>query len=157
MDNTLHIRVKRWCGPEYTIGKLTIDGHSFKCDTLEDVNRDINKNGIFDNTERKILKETAIPFGSYEITMNVVSPRFVQMPFYKDFCEGKLPRLLGVPHFSSILIHVGVHIGHTDGCILVGLNTIKGKLTDSKRIFKELYTIMKEASDANKKIMIHIT
>jgi hypothetical protein len=46
----MKIELKRWCGPDYTIGKLSIDGVSF-CDTLEDVNRDINKDGQFDNGE----------------------------------------------------------------------------------------------------------
>ena len=37
----------------YTIGNLYIDGKYF-CDTLEDKNRDVNKNGKFDNGETKV-------------------------------------------------------------------------------------------------------
>lgn len=156
MSNNLEIKLKRWCGPDYTIGKLTIEDHTFTCDTLEDVNRDINKNGIFDQNEKKIISETAIPFGRYKITIDIVSPKFVQYPYYKDFCEGKLPRLLGVAHFSGILIHVGSYKDHTDGCILVGKNTIKGRLTKSKEMFEELYSIMQEARKEGKKIYITI-
>ena len=124
----MNIKLKRWCGPNYTVGKLTIEGNTFKCDTLEDVNRDLNKNGIFDNGEVKIPSETCIPFGKYEITLDVVSPKFSLKPFYMDFCKGKLPRLLNVPSFEGILIHVGTSPKHTEGCILVGENKIVGGL-----------------------------
>ena len=43
----------------YTIGKLYIDGEYF-CDTLEDKNRDLNKNGIFDGGEKKVYAQTCI-------------------------------------------------------------------------------------------------
>ena len=45
--------------PDYTIGKLYIDGKYF-CDTLEDQVRDLAK-------ERKIPGRTAIPAGVYEV------------------------------------------------------------------------------------------
>ena len=74
--------------PDYTIGKLYIDGKYF-CDTLEDQVRDLAK-------ERKIPGRTAIPAGVYEVIVNI-SPRF----------RRKLPRLLDVPGFDGILIHRG--------------------------------------------------
>lgn len=152
----MNINLKRWCGPNYTVGKLTIEGNTFKCDTLEDVNRDLNKNGIFDNGEVKIPSETCIPFGKYEITLDVVSPKFSLKPFYMDFCKGKLPRLLNVPSFEGILIHVGTSPKHTEGCILVGENKIVGGLINSEAKFKELYKIMLEAKQKGEKIYITI-
>ena len=152
----MNIKLKRWCGPNYTVGKLTIEGNTFKCDTLEDVNRDLNKNGIFDNGEVKIPSETCIPFGKYEITLDVVSPKFSLKPFYMDFCKGKLPRLLNVPSFEGILIHVGTSPKHTEGCILVGENKIVGGLINSEAKFKELYKIMLEAKQKGEKIYITI-
>ena len=59
----------------YTIGRLYIDGVYF-CDTLEDKVRDLNKNGKFDNGEKKVYSETAIPYGIYKVDINTVSPRF---------------------------------------------------------------------------------
>lgn len=38
--------------PTYTIGWLYIDGQKV-CDTIEDAVRDLNKNGRFDNGEKK--------------------------------------------------------------------------------------------------------
>ena len=62
--------------PNYTIGKLYIDGKYF-CDTLEDKDRGL----LQSMTENEILKikvkdQTAIPTGKYKIDMNTVSPRF---------------------------------------------------------------------------------
>ena len=63
----------------YTIGKLEVwkdNAWAYLCDTVEDKVRDLNKNGVFDNGEKKVYAETAIPYGTYKITMNVVSPKF---------------------------------------------------------------------------------
>lgn len=149
----MEITVKRWCGPEYTIGKLTIDNDSFTCDTLEDITIDLNKNGKFDGKETKIPGSTSIPFGRYKITLDVISPRFAKTPMYQ-FCEGKLPRLLDVPHFEGILIHVGNTHHDTDGCILVGKNNIKGMVTNSLNTFKELYAVLQKAKQRGEDIYI---
>ena len=58
----------------YTIGKLFVNGQLL-CDTIEDVNRDLNKNGKFDNGELKVKDKTCIPFGKYEVIVNI-SARF---------------------------------------------------------------------------------
>lgn len=47
--------------PTYTIGKLYINDNYF-CDTLEDTVRDLNKDGKFNNGEKKIKRKTAIPY-----------------------------------------------------------------------------------------------
>jgi hypothetical protein len=55
--------------------------------------------------------------------------------------------LLNVKGFNGILIHRGVHQDHTEGCILVGWNRVKGKLVDSQKAFEELYAMMKKADE----------
>ena len=115
----MKLLLKRWCGPEYTIGKLYIDGLYF-CDTLEDKTTDLDKSGKFDNGEKKVWGKSSIPFGTYQIVLNT-SPRFKRV----------LPRLLNVPHFTGILIHRGNTVKDTDGCILVGENKVKGKVLNS--------------------------
>lgn len=146
---------RKWCKQDYTIGRLYINKEFF-CNTLEDTVRDINKNGTFDYGEFKISGHTAIPYGEYEITLDVVSPKFSKYPFYKEVCNGKLPRLLNVPNFDGVLIHCGSTADNSAGCILVGNNTIKGGLTDSKKVFKNLYSILNKANKNRDKIIVKI-
>lgn len=122
--------------PTYTIGKLYIDDAYF-CDTLEDTVRDTNKSGKFDNGEQKIKGKTAIPYGVYEITTNVVSSRFKDRVWAKPY-GGKIPRLINVPSFDGVLMHPGSSAADTSGCLLVGKNTIVGRLTDSQKTFHAL-------------------
>ena len=117
--------------------------------------RDLNKNGKFDNGEKKVYGQTAIPYGTYEITMKVKSPKFSQKAAYA-FCGGYLPRLLNVPEFEGILIHIGNYPKDTEGCILVGKNTVVGAVMDSTATFRSLYPILKSASDRGEKIIIEI-
>ena len=53
-----------WPKPAYTVGRLYVDGKLF-CNTLEDKVADVNRNGVFDGTEKKVPGETAIPYGTY--------------------------------------------------------------------------------------------
>lgn len=128
--------------PTYTIGKLYIDDNYF-CDTLEDTVRDLNKDGKFDNGEEKIKGKTAIPYGMYEITTNVVSQRFKNRVWAKPY-GGKIPRLINVPSFDGVLLHPGSSSADTSGCLLVGKNTIVGRLTDSQKTFHILMQKIKD-------------
>lgn len=142
---------RKYIKEKYTIGHLYIDGKYF-CDTLEDKVRDLNK-------EQKVYGETAIPYGRYEITLKVQSPKFSKYTFYKEVCNGYLPRLLNVLHFDGILIHVADGCRGADllqGCVGVGHNLIKGGLLNGKQVFSDLYRKMKSADDRNEKIWITI-
>ncbi len=130
----------------YTIGKLYIDNHYF-CDTLEDKVRDLNKDGdLNDVGEGKVAGQTAIPYGTYKVTMDVQSPKFSQRASYA-WCKGYLPRLLNVPHFEGIMIHAGNTADHSSGCILCGENRVKGQVLNSMNTLKRLYDILKGADD----------
>lgn len=133
-------------GETYTIGKLYVDGEYF-CDTIEDKDR-----GLFQNMplqqikEKKIKYQTAIPTGTYKVALSVQSPKFSQKEQY-NFCNGYLPRLIDVPGFEGILIHIGNTAEHSGGCILVGENKVKGKVINSTATFKKLYEVLKSATD----------
>ena len=99
----------------YTIGRLAINGTYF-CDTLEPTWRDIGVG----RPGRKVMGRTAIPEGRYPLVVTF-SPRFKRW----------LPLLLHVPQFSGIRIHSGNTADDTEGCILPGLNTSRGRVTDS--------------------------
>ena len=64
-----------------------------------------------------------------------------------DFCQGYLPRLLNVPAFDGVLIHIGNTANDSEGCILVGKNTKVGKVLESGVTFRALYARLKEAKD----------
>ena len=139
----------------YTIGKLYVNDTYF-CDTIEDKVRDLNKDGdLNDVGEGKIPSLTAIPYGKYEITLKVQSPKYSLKSNY-NWCGGYLPRLIDVPHFDGILIHSGNTAEDSSGCILVGENKVKGKVINSMDTLKKLYPILKEVSDRNEKIWIKI-
>lgn len=128
----------------YTIGNLYIDG-TFFSDTLEDKNRDLNKNGRFDNGEKKVFGETCIPFGTYKVVVGM-SPRF----------KRELPRLLDVPSFDGILIHRGNSAADTAGCILVGENKVVGRVINSAFYEKKLVAVIKEAISRGEEVTIEI-
>jgi hypothetical protein len=132
-----------------------VDNHYFS-DTLEDVVRDLNKDGdLNDAGEGKVYGKTAIPYGRYEITMKVQSPKYSQRASYA-WCKGYLPRLLNVPHFEGILMHGGNSAEDSSGCLLVGENKVKGQVINSMATLKRLVSILKHASDSGEKIWITI-
>lgn len=142
----MEVKVKRITPIDYpyTIGKMYIDGEYF-CDTLEDRVRDINKNGKFDNGEVKVAGETAIPYGRYQVVVNM-SPRF----------KRELPRLLNVPNFEGILIHRGNTDKDSSGCILVGENKVKGKVINSTPYEQKLVSTLKDVQNKGEEIWITI-
>ena len=143
---------------EYTIGKLYVDGE-YVCDTIEDTVRDLDKDGKFANGEVKIPGKTAIPYGRYEITMKVKSPKYSNFSKYswaKKY-DGYLPRLLNVPHFDGVLIHVGNSALDSEACVLVGENKVVGKVINSVNTFRRLMDdYLVPAKKKNEKIVITI-
>lgn len=129
----------------YTIGKLFIDGVYF-CDTLEDKDRGLKQSlPASVNRAKKVKCATAIPTGRYQVTLKIRSQRFSQKKQY-EFCDGYLPRLINVPAFDGILIHIGNTNKDTEGCILVGRNTKVGKVLESAATFRAFYAKLKEAT-----------
>lgn len=106
-------------------------------DTLEDKNRDVDKNGIFNNGEKKVYGKTCIPFGTYKVILSM-SSKFKKI----------LPLLLNVPQFDGIRIHSGNYADiDSSGCILVGINDIKGRISKSTITFNSLMTKLSKADD----------
>lgn len=147
---------RKWKKQSYTISNLTIDGKWF-CNVLEDADRGLDDSmSIAKIKELKKPSITAIPKGTYEITLDVISPRFCTKSFYKQVCNGKLPRLLNVKGFEGILIHAGNTDKDTDGCLLVGMNLEKGKVLKSQETFRKLYEVLNEAKLRGEGIQITI-
>ena len=137
----MEIEVQRkWPKDGYTIGRMYLDGLFFS-NTLEDTVRDLKSDG-----SGKVYGKTAIPAGRYKVVYG-----------WSEKFKRRMPRLLDVPYFSGILIHSGNTAEQTDGCILVGLNTEKGKVTSS-RYYSDMLNKRFELCDRRKEeiwITIH--
>ena len=138
---------RKFKGPAYTIGTLSIDGHFF-CNTNEDTIR--ARPAVCPNTPKgrsctckeKIYAKTAIPSGTYKVTLQY-SPKY----------KKKMPYLHDVPHFLGIMIHSGNTEVDSAGCIIVGKNTVKGKVLESRATFQRLYTMLEAETDITIQIM----
>ena len=130
----------------YTLGKLYVDGVYF-CDTLEDRDRGLTQNMSVEQIKSiKVPGETAIPKGTYKVTLDVVSPKFYKYPFYMQTCEGKLPRLIDVKGYEGVLIHVAdgpKKDSLVQGCIGIGNLSAEEYLMNGKKVFIELYNKLK--------------
>jgi hypothetical protein len=130
-----------------TIGDLFIDGKLF-CHTIEDRVRRLPKTcpdtpkGISCRCKEKVYSQTAIPAGEYKVTMEI-SPKFGRV----------LPRLHNVPHFIGILIHSGNIERDTAGCIIVGENTVKEKVTGSSAVSNSLNALLGKEKDVTIEII----
>ena len=141
----MELRVERlWPKENYTVGRLYVNNEFFS-NTLEDKIIDKDKSGVFDNGEKKVYGESAIPYGKYKVIYNW-SPKFGR----------NLPRLLDVPHFEGILIHSGNTAKDSFGCILVGKNTSKGLLSESRYTSDKLNEIIDAAQKRGEEITIEI-
>lgn len=147
---------RKWKKQSYTISNLFIDGKWFS-NVLEDADRGLD-NSMSEDMIRTLKKPsiTAIPRGTYEITLDVVSPKYSKVQFYKDVCNGKVPRLKNVKGFDGILIHAGNTEHNTNGCLLCGLNKVKGQVVNSKETFKHLYKLLQDGKSRGEKITIKI-
>lgn len=138
MELTLRRKFK---GPTYTIGDLGIDGKFF-CNTIEDTVRELpatcpdTPRGRSCTCKEKVYARTAIPAGKYRITFEY-SPRF----------KRRMPYLHDVPHFLGILIHSGNTETDSAGCIIIGENTVKGKVLNSRATFQRLYTLLEKEKE----------
>lgn len=154
----MKILLKRiYSNSRYSIGHIYADG-VYVCDCIEDQDRGFNSS-MSDAWIRnnKVYAKSAIPVGTYEVTLNIVSPKFSQKPYYKKFCDGKLPRLLNVPGFDGILMHRGATERDSAGCIILGYNKIKGQVVNSQQAFEKLYRILEDANNNDERITIEIT
>jgi hypothetical protein len=111
----MELTIKRIQGyKDYTIGALFID-NLFSAFVMEDEKRDV-----------KVLNETRIPAGRYEIKLQEFGRMYTQYKKKYKGHEGML-HLVNVPGFEGILIHIGNTSKDTAGCLLLGSSHEIGK------------------------------
>lgn len=121
----------------YTIGELSVN-NNYVCDTLEDRVRP---------TGEKVYGETAIPSGTYTVTLS-----------YSNRFKKTMPEILNVPNFSGVRIHCGNSSKDTEGCLLVGKwdGKTENWISDSKNSYNKLYSLLEEAFNKKENITITI-
>ena len=128
--------------PTYCIGRLYVDG-KYLCDTIEDTDRGLDDSmTVKEILSKKIKGQTAIPTGHYTIQITY-SPKYKRM----------MPLILNVKGYSGIRIHSGNTSKDTEGCLLVGLNTKVGMVTDSRNTYQRLFGLMQGEKDISIDIM----
>lgn len=100
---------------KYTIGKLYLND-TYLCDTLE---------------PPKYVNHPCIDKGTYRIGYQYSNKFGQNMPF-----------LLSVNGRVGIMIHPGNYPKDTQGCILVGRNLQKGSVSNSKKTFDNVNSII---------------
>lgn len=153
----MKIRIDRkWKKDTYTISNLYIDGVKF-CNVIEDKDRGLKSSmTISEITKKKVKSKTAIPTGTYNISIDVVSPKYSKKSTWSKYNNAKMPRLLNVPGFDGILMHPGNTAEDTDGCLIPGKNDKVGQVSNSTYWFKLIYEKMKEAKKKGESITIEI-
>lgn len=127
----MEVTIKRhyFCS-NYVIGRCYV-GDVLCCDTLEPPTFGVN--------------HPCISAGEYLVNL-VWSPKFNRY----------MPRLANVPNRSGILIHYGNSVRDTLGCILVGSNTFKGHLSQSRDAFNDILHLMTDAVLRGDKIIVRV-
>ncbi len=128
--------VRKWFGTNKTIDKLLVNGQ-LKYYALEDV---VRKDGV------KIAKETAIPYGKYNVTVSH-SPKLGR----------RLPLINDVPMFSGIRIHAGIDETWTEGCILISDQVKNGELGLNRQAETDLIAQIDEAISKGEDCTITVT
>jgi len=109
--------------------------------------------------KEKVMHETRIPAGTYEITLRTVGGFTVKYAErYGDMHKGML-WVRNVPGFEYILIHTGNTDEHTSGCLLLGdtqtnNQTKKGGFTGSstqayKRVYPPIAEVLSNGGNVN--------
>jgi len=100
---------RKWFLDDRTISQILVDGIPF-CYGLEDKDRGLfNWMTMQEIYEKKVVDETAIPYGTYRVILDY-SPHFQRI----------MPHIVNVPGFSGVRIHWGNYPKDTEGCLLVG-------------------------------------
>jgi len=118
--------IRQWFSDHNTVGTLYI-GTLWECYTLEDV---VREPGV------KIPKETAIPYGKYQVIIDF-SNRFQRM----------MPHVLNVHMFEGIRIHAGNTDKDTEGCILLGKERGKDGVLRSRIAFNSFFDKLRQEKD----------
>ena len=148
----LNLEVQRFSSQDSSTLGILFDvtrGRRFLAFTLEDAYR-----------ETKIMHETRIPSGKYEIKLRREGGfhwRYMKK-FGEDFHKGML-HITDVPNYDYILIHCGNDKGDTSGCLLVGDQshenvTKDGFIGSSVTAYRRIYPMIADCLESSGTVYI---
>lgn len=127
---------RKWKKDTYTIGIMYINGERFS-ETIEDKDRGLlNSMSEAEIKAKKIPGLTAFPRGTFEVKLTY-SPKFGKRTWGIKY-GGRVPEIIGPKCFLGLRIHPANGAEDVQGCIGVGRNTIKGKVTQSTETYYKL-------------------
>lgn len=135
--------IRKYRNSNYCIDKLYVNGVYFS-DALEDPDRGLTDEMSLEEIKKiKIKGNTCIPYGVYNVTITY------SFKFKRD-----LPLINNVKGFEGIRIHSGNTPIDTSGCILPGLNKIKGKVINSKETTEKLISLINASLSKGEKVTL---
>jgi hypothetical protein len=121
---------------------MWIDG-VFEAYTLEDC---VREDPLKPVSEWKVPGQTAIPAGTYDVTIDF-SNRFQRL----------MPHVLSVPGFTGVRIHAGNTDKDTEGCILLGQEKGTDFIGHSKAAFDTFFQQLQDAINADQSVTVTVT
>ncbi len=139
----MKIDVKRFEYSElYTISKLYVNS-KFVCYVLEDKVREVDGQDV---TQWKIPNTTAIPKGTYEVTIT-----------FSNHFGKNMPLINKVSGYSGVRIHSGNKAEDTEGCLLVGSGWAGGdSISYSHTAFNALFPLIETATKVGEVVTLQI-
>jgi hypothetical protein len=136
---------RKWKKENYTIGIMYVDGKQF-CNTLEDKDRGLTSSmSLAEIKSKKVYGQTAIPTGTYKVIMS-----------YSQKFKKYLPEIPDVKGYAGIRIHSGNTAADSLGCILLGKNTQKGMVTNSRAYCSTFNSMLNDAISRGEEVTIEI-
>jgi hypothetical protein len=132
----MKITVNRYLhNADATLSRVLLDNEQF-CFGLEDQPQ-----------EEKVMHETRIPAGTYDIKLRNEGGMTKRYAERYDFHKGML-WLQDVPDFEWVYIHTGNTDDHTSGCLLVGYSANEAAMTigRSRDAYSDLYQEVVDAA-----------
>ena len=136
---------RKWKKENYTIGIIYVNGKQF-CNTLEDKDRGLTSSmSLAEIKSKKVYGQTAIPTGTYKVIMS-----------YSQKFKKYLPEILDVKGYAGIRIHSGNVAADSLGCVLLGKNTQKGMVTNSRAYCSTFNSMLNDAISHGEEVTIEI-
>lgn len=93
--------------------------------------------GVIEDAPRKIYT-LELPYRNNHPFTSCIPPGVYGVVPHYSSSKGKCFKVLGVPHRSEVLIHVGNTVDDTEGCILVGFTLAPSAVFQSKKALEYL-------------------